>query len=86
MSGPPVAVDLVGTDAVATMGGQRGTGGYRAPSLLGVVDRRGLFHDGSAADLDAVLHLAPTGHEGHPFGLTLSVGEREAIRDYLSAL
>lgn len=85
LSGPPVSVDVVGTDAVATTGGQRGTGAYRAPSLLGVAERRGLFHDGSAADLSAVLGLTESTHAGHRFGLALSREERERIADYLGA-
>lgn len=85
LAGPPVAVDLVGTDSTATIGGQRGTGGYRAPSLLGVADRRRVFHDGSAADLRAVLHLDPSSHAGHAFGIELTTEERESIVAYLTA-
>ncbi len=84
LGGAFVDVREVGTDAVATTGGQRGTGGYRAPSLLGVIDRRGLFHDGSAADLRAVLHLDPSEHVGHAFGLGLTEAERLAILTYLA--
>lgn len=84
LSGPPVSVDVVGTDPTATTGGQRGTGGYRAPSLLGVGDRRGVFHDGSAEDLNAVLNLSESDHRGHRFGLELSLEEREQIASYLT--
>jgi mono/diheme cytochrome c family protein len=83
LAGPPVPVDVVGTDPIATTGGQRGTGAYRAPSLLGVGDRRGVLHDGSAVDLRAVLQLDPSEHVGHPFGLERSTDEREAIAAYL---
>jgi hypothetical protein len=79
LSGAFVSVAEVGTDPVATTGGQRGTSGYRAPSLLGVLDRRGLFHDGSAHDVRAVLQLDPSAHRGHRFGLSLTVEEREAL-------
>ena len=79
LAGAFVSASEVGTDAAATTGGQRGTSGYRPPSLLGVLDRRGLFHDGSARDVRAVLQLDPSPHEGHPFGLALSVEEREAL-------
>jgi mono/diheme cytochrome c family protein len=85
LSGPPVSAASVGTDPVATTGGQRGTGAYRAPSLLGVADRRGVFHDGSAADLRAVLGLSPSDHRGHGFGRALDDADREAIASYLSS-
>ena len=85
LAGPNVAVELLGTDATATRDGERATGGYRAPSLLGVGDRRGLLHDGSAADLDALLGLAPSAHLGHAFGLALSAEERANVRGYLRA-
>jgi mono/diheme cytochrome c family protein len=78
LAGAWTSIAEVGTDPLATMG-ERGTGGYRAPSLLGVSDRRGVLHDGSAADLRAILHLDPSEHVGHAFGLDLSVQEREAI-------
>lgn len=84
LAGTWASVTEVGTDPVATMGGQRGTGGYRPPSLLGVSDRRGLFHDGSAADVRAVLRLDPSEHVGHAFGLGLSTSEREAIVTFLT--
>lgn len=85
LAGPIVSVEWVGTDATATRDGERATGGYRAPSLLGVGARRGLLHDGSAADLDALLSLSPSAHLGHEFGLTLTAEERANIRDYLVA-
>lgn len=84
LAGPPVRVDVVGTDATATVDGERGTGAYRTPSLLGVGDRRKLLHDGSAADLDALLRLVPGPHIGHAFGLALTAEERGTIRDYLA--
>lgn len=85
LAGPVVSVELVGTDAAATREGERATGGYRAPSLLGVGDRRGLLHDGSAVDLDALLGLAPSAHVGHEFGLALTAEGRANVRDYLRA-
>ena len=83
LAGPPVPLEVIGTDPVATDGGERGTGGYRAPSLLGVGDRRLLLHDGSVVDLDALLQLVPSAHIGHEFALELSAEERASIRDYL---
>jgi mono/diheme cytochrome c family protein len=84
LAGPWVRVEEVGTDPMATTDGQRGTGGYRAPSLLGVIDRRAVLHDGSAADLRAVLQLDRSAHVGHAFGLELSRSEREAIVTFLA--
>ncbi len=84
LGGAFVDAHEVGTDAIATTAGQRGTGGYRPPSLLGVLDRRGLFHDGSAADARAVLHLDPSEHVGHAFGLGLTEREREQVLAYLA--
>ena len=86
LSGAFVAATEVGTDAAATTGGQRGTSGYRAPSLLGVLDRRGLFHDGSARDLRAVLQLDASTHRGHRFGLSLSTDERAALITLLGGM
>lgn len=86
MSGASIDVALVGTDPRATeLGSERGTGAYRAPSLRGVGDRRALLHDGSAADLDALLRLAPSEHVGHAFGLGLDGDARRAIASYLRA-
>lgn len=83
LAGPIVSVEVIGADATATRDGERATGGYRAPSLLGVGDRRALLHDGGAADLDALLGLAPSAHQGHELGLGLTEDERASIRDYL---
>lgn len=84
LAGPVVAAGVVGTDPAASEG-SRGTGGYRAPSLLGVADRPSLLHDGSAPGLRALLGLEPSSHRGHPFGLELPVSEREAIAAALGA-
>lgn len=85
MSGAIVDAAVVGTDARATTGGERGTGGYRAPSLLGVRDRRGVLHDGTASSVRGLLGLEPSAHVGHPFGLELDVAERELLADWLGA-
>jgi len=86
MAGPPVLVDVVGTDPAATVGSTRGTGAYRAPSLRGVAERRGLLHDGSAADLEAVLRLESSEHVGHEFGTGLPLATRRAIAGFLGAI
>ena len=83
MAGPPVSVRVVGTDPAATIGSARATGGYRAPSLLGVCDRRAILHDGSATGVRGLLGLEPSDHEGHPFGRDLDRHTREAIAGFL---
>ncbi|MDQ3037310.1 MAG: hypothetical protein M3Y87_33255, partial [Myxococcota bacterium] len=86
MSGEPVPATLVLTDPRATLAAsERGTLGYRPPSLRGVGDRRSVLHDGTAADLDAVLGLVPSEHAGHPFGRDLDEEARAAIARFLRA-
>ncbi|MDO9021634.1 MAG: hypothetical protein Q8S73_17870 [Deltaproteobacteria bacterium] len=72
----------VGTDPALARSPTRGTGSYRVPSLRGVGARARLFHDGSAAGLDALLGPA----QAHPMGLDLSATEATALRTYLDAL
>ncbi|MBK8171619.1 MAG: hypothetical protein IPK60_14900 [Sandaracinaceae bacterium] len=84
LAGDPVEVGAVGTNPSATIyGSERSTLGYRAPSLRGVEGRRGLLHDGSATDLDAILGLTPSTHIGHPFGRTLDESARRSIASFL---
>jgi mono/diheme cytochrome c family protein len=86
LGGEPVPVEIVGTDPRATSeAAERSTLGYRAPSLRGVGDRRAVLHDGTAADLDAMLGLVPSSHVGHPFGRHLPEEERRAIARFLRA-
>lgn len=85
LAGPWVDAAIVGTDPRATTDGQRATGGYRAPSLLGVGDRRGLLHDGTATSLRGILGLEPSPHVGHPFGTELVTTEREALAEWLES-
>ena len=84
-SGPPVALDVVGTDPRVGLSAERGTGGYRVPSLRGVATRGRLLHDASIADLDAMFDPART-VTGHPFGLDLLAAERAALLSYLRTL
>jgi cytochrome c5 len=84
-SGPPVALDVVGTDPRVGLSAERGTGGYCAPSLRGVGTRGRLLHDASVADLDALFDPART-VAGHPFGLDLSPADRVALLSYLRTL
>ncbi len=84
-SGPPVPVAVVGTDAAVAESADRGTGGYRAPSLFALLSRGRLLHDGSIADLAQLLDPArrQSGPIGHLFGLELSPTDRAAIIDFL---
>lgn len=97
-TGPPVPLATIGTDPALGMSPSRGTGTYRVPSLHGVGSRGPLLHDGTIPSIDVLFdagRLAPsfTGRlhgsgpvEGHPFGLTLSPGDRDALLAYLRAL
>lgn len=84
LSGPPIPVGQVQTDPAAAQGA-RGTGGYRAPSLLGLAQRGSLLHDGSAHSLAGLLRLEPSDHMGHPFGIDLPEADREALVEALLA-
>lgn len=95
-TGPPVAIERIGVDAVARSR-ERGTGAWRVPSLLGVRDRRALFHDGALATLAAVLDprrldagytggRAPGAIAEHRFGLELPAAARADLLAFLDTL
>ncbi len=84
LSGPPVDVALVGTDPRAAESPDRGTGGYRVPSLRGVGTRGALLHDASVPSLDAFLDPVRAG--GHPFAQALCDADRASLAAYLHAL
>lgn len=76
-TGPPVPLEVIGTDPAVGQSSERGTGHYRVPSLWLVGDRTQLMHHGQARTLERLLD--PERLEtipGHPFGLTLSEDER----------
>ena len=84
-SGPPVPLELIGTDPLVGASSERGTGAYRVPSLRGVGDRSPLFASGSVRDLDELLD--PTrAAAGHPFGLDLESSQRADLRHFLETL
>jgi cytochrome c553 len=96
-TGPPVPLDVVGTDPTLGLSPDRGTGCYRVPSLRGVGTRGPLLHDASAPDLDAFFDPArvtpgyeggrtPGPIEGHPFNITLPEADRAALLAYLKGL
>ena len=88
LSGPPVDATIVGTDPRAAASADRGTGGYRVPSLRGVGTRGALLHDASVPTLEALFDAARPG--GHPFTQVLSeplsTEDRAALLPYLHAL
>jgi hypothetical protein len=84
-SGPPVALDVVGTDPTVGLSPERTTGSYRVPSLRGVRDRRRLFSAGQVADLTELLDPERS-EQGHPYGLGLGDGGRADLQAFLETL
>lgn len=84
-AGDSVALEEIGTDPQVGLSSERGTGGYRVPSLRGVGLRKPLLNDGAAPDLPALFDPART-TPGHRHGLDLSADERAALLDYLQVL
>lgn len=84
-AGAIVPLAVVGTDPAVGLSSDRGTGGYRVPSLRGVSTRGRLLHDGSVADL-ATLFDAGRTVAGHRFGLDLPATDRDALLAYLATL
>jgi mono/diheme cytochrome c family protein len=84
-SGPPVALELIGTDPLVGASSERGTGGYRVPSLRNVGDRSPLFASGSVRDLDELLDPQRAA-AGHPFGFDLESGQRADLLRFLETL
>jgi hypothetical protein len=85
LAGPPVALDQIGTDPRVGLSADRGTGGYRVPSLYGVGSRGALWHDASMPDLTTLFDPARV-QPGHRFGLDLPDAERDALVAWLAAL
>jgi mono/diheme cytochrome c family protein len=84
-AGPPVALDVVGTDARVGLSADRGTGGYRVPSLRGVATRGRLLHDASVADV-ATLLTPGRAVAGHTFSFALPDADRDALIAYVDTL
>ncbi len=90
----------VGTDPVMAMQTRRGTGFYKIPSLRGVWFRNGFGHGGNADTLDEWFdperlkedyvpkgyHRGPGPIPGHPFGLKLPPGDKQALIAFLKTL
>jgi hypothetical protein len=82
-----ISARIVGTDRAVAESPERGTGSYRAPSLYRVADRTRLMHDGTFANLEALLDPERLADEAaHPFGLELSASERTSLLAYLETL
>jgi len=97
LSGPPVALAVVGTDPRLGLSADRGTGTYQVPSLHGVAARGLLMHDGAVGSLAAMFDPArlspgytggvrPGPVPGHPFGLDLDASARADLLTYLEML
>ena len=98
LSGPPVALEVIGTDPTLGRSAERGTGMYRVPSLRGVGQRTPLLHDGTVPTLEAMFDPArptsafaarlhgPGAVPGHLFGLNLDEPDRTALLAFLRAL
>jgi mono/diheme cytochrome c family protein len=84
-SGPRVALEVVGTEPSVGASSERGTGGYRVPSLRGVGDRSPLFASGSVRDIEELLDPARRA-AGHPFGLDLESSDRTDLLHFLETL
>ena len=95
-TGPPVPLDVVGTDPTVGLSLDRGTGNYRVASLLGVSARPLLVHDASVSSLDQMFDPSRTSTtyvgrlggpiEGHTFGLDLDDDDRAALVAFLRTL
>jgi mono/diheme cytochrome c family protein len=84
-SGPPVALEEVGTPPEVGLSTERSTGTYRVPSLRGVGDRRRLFASGTAEDVREVLN-PDRQTPGHPFGRELTASETADLIAFLETL
>jgi cytochrome c5 len=98
LTGPPVALSVVGTDPTLGESVVRGTGTYRVPSLHGVATRGPLLHDGTVPSIEAMFdparvtpsfagRLHGTGAvPGHPYGLDVTAADRAALLAFLGGL
>jgi mono/diheme cytochrome c family protein len=84
-AGPPVALAVVGTDPRVGQSADRGTGGYRVPSLRGVATRGRLLHDASVPDVATLLNPGRS-VPGHTFSFDLAAEDRAALIAYVESL
>lgn len=79
-AGGLVPADALITDPRAAHSPTRGTGHYKAVSLLGVRHAAPYLHDGRVPDLASLLA------EGHPFGAPIDAADRAALLRFLNTL
>jgi mono/diheme cytochrome c family protein len=84
-SGPPIALEVIGTDPLVGQSSERGTGAYRVPSLHAVGDRSPLFAAGSVRDLHELLDPSREA-TGHRYGLDLGSVQRQDLQQFLETL
>lgn len=85
MRGGVIPAEEIGTDDALARSPDRGTGGYRIPSLRGVGARTWLLHDGAARGLEALLDPARPS-PGHDAGRDLTASDRAALLSFLRGL
>jgi mono/diheme cytochrome c family protein len=81
-AGEIVPVELVGTEPEAAASSERGSGGYRVPSLYRVAERTRLTHEGKFASLEELLDPQRT-DGAHPFGLDLPAAQHAALLGFV---
>jgi mono/diheme cytochrome c family protein len=82
-----VSIADVGADPSAAQSSDRGTGGYRVPSLRFASDRTHLTHEAFTGALSDFLDSGRLNSYGaHRFGFELSSSERTDLVSYLSSL
>ena len=83
-AGDLAQADVIGTDPAAAESPDRGSAGYRIPSLFRVAERTRLMHDGSFESLGALFDPQRAAREApHPFGLDLEASDRKALLEFL---
>lgn len=77
---------VVGTDGKAAESAERGTGGYRTPSLLRVAERSHFLHSSYEGTLSDFLDLssAQRSSYGHAFSKQLDRQQRDQLERYLA--
>jgi cytochrome c peroxidase len=78
---------VVGTDPDLALRTRKGTGYYKVPSLKGVWYRGPLQHQGAVKNIEEWLDPNRLNKvPGHPFGLSISRADRQALIAFLKSL
>jgi hypothetical protein len=80
-----ITVEEVGTDPAATVAASRSTGYVRIPSLRGVGRTAPYLHHGAVATLKEMFDAARE-EPGHPFGISLSDNDQQALLRFLGSI